>query len=130
MASEPVAMPTTPLARVRPAEAAIEVSATLSLTFGIGKEPLAASGSGATGARQCGGRASVALVRGDILRHASANDLHLGHASVAPLRGGADDGVDRPALPVLPSSAHAPDPDLYRDDHDRRGAARRPRAPP
>src|SRR5262245_46980494 len=38
------------------------------------------------------------------------------------------DGMDRPALPVLPSPAHAPRPDLHGDDHHRCGAARRPRA--
>ena len=36
--------------------------------------------------------------------------------------------MDRPALPVLPSPADAPRAALYRDDHHRRGAARRPRA--
>ena len=40
----------------------------------------------------------------------------------------ADDGMDRPALPVLPSPADAPRAALYRDDHHRRGAPRRPRA--
>src|SRR5262245_36861058 len=39
-----------------------------------------------------------------------------------------DDGMDRPALPVLPSPAYAPRPDLHGDDHHRCGAARRPRA--
>ena len=35
--------------------------------------------------------------------------------------------MDRPALPVLPSPADAPRAALHRDDHHRRGAARRPR---
>ena len=36
--------------------------------------------------------------------------------------------MDRPALPVLPSPAHAPGADLHRNAHHRRGAARRSRA--
>ena len=36
--------------------------------------------------------------------------------------------MDRPALPVFPSRAHAQRAALYRDDHHRRGAARRSRA--
>src|SRR6202035_2684093 len=39
-----------------------------------------------------------------------------------------DDGMDRPALPVLPSPADAARAALYRDAHDRRGAAWRPGA--
>ena len=40
----------------------------------------------------------------------------------------ADDGLDRPALPGLPSPADAPRPALYRDGHRRRGRVRAARA--
>src|SRR5262245_36939566 len=38
------------------------------------------------------------------------------------LQRGPHDGMDRPALPVLPSPADASRAHLHRDDHDRRGA--------
>ena len=49
-------------------------------------------------------------------------------ATLAPLLRRADDGMDRPALPVFPSPAHAPRAALYRDADHRRRPARRPRA--
>src|SRR5436189_2182777 len=39
-----------------------------------------------------------------------------------------NDGMDGPALPILPPPAHAPCAHLYRDDHHRRGASRTSRA--
>ena len=47
---------------------------------------------------------------------------------VAPVRR-ADDGLDRPALPLLPSPAHTPRAAVHRDGDDRRAAARRRAAP-
>ena len=45
-----------------------------------------------------------------------------------PLQCRADDGLDGPALPVLPPAAVASRADLHRNDHDRRDPARRSRA--
>ena len=63
------------------------------------------------------------LAPAGFLRHLKAHDR-----PGAPLLRRADDGMDRPALPVLPSPAHAPRAALHRDADHRRGAARRPRA--
>src|SRR6478609_4481114 len=127
IASDPVSTPTTPLPSVMAADAAIEVSATVSLMFRI--DVLSpATGSEAGHGRQCA-NASILLVHRHILRHGNANDWQV-RDPCPPLFGGADDGMDGPALPVLPSSAHAPGSDLYRNDHHRRGVARRSRAAP
>ena len=49
---------------------------------------------------------------------------------VAPRLRRADDGLDRPSLPVLPAPHRAPRAALHRDDHERRaGARRRPASP-
>ena len=40
----------------------------------------------------------------------------------------ADDGLDRPSLPLFPSPARTARAPVHRDGHDRCGAARRPRA--
>src|SRR5262249_9715959 len=48
------------------------------------------------------------------------------HELEPPLQHCADDGLDRPALPVLPSSADAQRAALHRDGDDRCGAAWRP----
>src|ERR1700685_3789901 len=45
--------------------------------------------------------------------------------SVVAILSRPDDGMDRPALPVLPSPADAARAALYRDAHHRCGAARR-----
>src|SRR5262249_17544479 len=123
IASEPVASPTAPLASVSPPEAAIEVSATRSLSFCISWPPArpVAMAPAAVNAP------SAALVSRHILGHGNANELQSGRTR-APLFGGADDGLDGPALPVFPSPADAARADLHRDDHDRCGDPRRPRA--
>ena len=50
-------------------------------------------------------------------------------SSPSPLRG-ADDGLDRPALPLLPAPGLLQRLPLHRDDHHRRAAPRRRRAAP
>src|SRR5690348_12720902 len=110
-----------PLATVRTAEAVMEVRATCSFSrcmahFSM-RLPLIEN--------RPSGLAPVPawLAPSEFLRHLKAHDR-----PVAPLLHRPYDGMDRPALPVLPSPAHAQGAALYRNAHHRRGAARRPRA--
>src|SRR5262245_55347690 len=68
--------PTTALAVVKPADAAIEDSATFCLTSAI-TCLRAATGSDQGCGRQCSGTTSVPVVPCGLLHHGNANDLHV-----------------------------------------------------
>ena len=127
IASEPVARPTTPLASVSPPDATIEVSATrclMSCFCCIGC-PLASRRDGAVAPVAPGVNASAyrsALFAAIFWAMRTANEWQsIARRCRAPFLRRADDGLDRPALPVLPSPADAARADLHRDDHHRRG---------